>query len=132
MWSANRPGMLTCGKCLHGSRPSGIPRLPATAMLLKNVMAGVSPPIVQRAVGHGPVAEGTGLWCVPCGLGSAVRLAAAALTGCQGRRCVWVHDFTPALDTAACDVDRCVVVGVPNEATPATLKLRLGAPVFLV
>ena len=79
-----------------------------------------------------PSLKGTGLWLVPCGFESAGRLAAAALTGCQGRRCVWAHDFAPAFDTAGCDDDRCVVVGVPNEATPATLKCRLGAAVTFV
>jgi hypothetical protein len=63
---------------------------------------------------------------------AAVRLAAAALTGCQGGRCVWTHDFAPAVDTACCDVDCRVVVGVPNEATPATLKFALGATVTFV
>ena len=45
---------------------------------------------------------------------------------------MWVHDFTPALATAGGDDDRCVVVGVPNEATPATLKLCLTAAVAFV
>ena len=67
-----------------------------------------------------------------CGFESAGRLAAAALTGCQGRRCVWAHDFAPAFDTAGCDDNRCVVVGVPNEATPTTFKCRLGAAVSFV
>ncbi len=62
----------------------------------------------------------------------AFRLAAAALTGCQGGRCVRTHDFAPALDTAYCNVDRCVVVSVPNEATPATLKLALRESVSFV
>jgi hypothetical protein len=62
----------------------------------------------------------------------AIRLAAAALTGCQGGRCVWAHDFAPAFDTAGGDVDRCVVVGVPNEVTPATLECRLSAAVVFV
>ncbi|MDT5283420.1 MAG: hypothetical protein QOJ20_4615, partial [Mycobacterium sp.] len=79
-----------------------------------------------------PSLKGTGLWLVPCGFGSAGRLAAGALTGCQGRRCVWAHDFAPALDTAGCDDNRCVVVGVPNEATPTTFKCRLGAAVSFV
>lgn len=48
----------------------------------------------------------------------ALRLAAVVLTDCQGGRCVWAHDFAPALNTASGDVERCVVVGVPNEATP--------------
>jgi hypothetical protein len=60
------------------------------------------------------------------------RPAAAALTGCQGRRCVWTHDFAPAFDTARSDIDRCVVVGVPNEATSATFEYRLGAAVVFV
>src|SRR4051812_9434035 len=64
--------------------------------------------------------------------GAAFRLAAAALTGCQGGRCVWAHDFAPAFNTARCDVDRRVVVSVPNEATPATLEYRLAAAVLLV
>src|SRR5690348_12994932 len=64
--------------------------------------------------------------------GGADRLAAAALTGCQGRRCVWTHDFAPALHTAGSDVDRCVVVGVPNEVTPAAVEFRLGAAVAFV
>jgi hypothetical protein len=38
----------------------------------------------------------------------------------------------PALDTAGGDVDRCVVVGVPNEVTPATLECRLSAAVVFV
>ena len=79
-----------------------------------------------------PSLKGTGLWLVPCGFESAGRLAAAALTGCQGRRCVWAHDFAPAFDTAGCDDNRCVVVGVPNEATPTTFKCRLGAAVSFV
>ena len=79
-----------------------------------------------------PPLKGAGLWPVPCSFESAVRLAAAALTGCQGGRCVWAHDFAPALDTAGCDDDRCVVVGVPNEATPTTLKLCLGAAIAFV
>ena len=62
----------------------------------------------------------------------AIRLAAAALAGCQGGRCVRAHDFAPALDTAGSDVDCCVVVSVPNEATPATLKDRLAAAVSFV
>ena len=45
---------------------------------------------------------------------------------------MWAHDFTPALDTAGCDDLRCVVVGVPNEATPATFELTLGATVAFV
>jgi hypothetical protein len=65
-------------------------------------------------------------------VGGAIRLAAAALTGCQGGRCVWTHDFAPAFDTADCDVDRCVVVGVPNEATLATFKFALRASVSFV
>ena len=65
-------------------------------------------------------------------LRAAVRLAAAALTGCQGGRCVWAHDFAPAIDTAGCDVDCCIVVGVLNEATPATLKFTLGEAVSFV
>ena len=73
---------------------------------------------------------------VSCGLSlrfrGTDRLAAAALAGRQGGRCVWTHDFAPALHTAGCDVDRCVVVGVPNEATPNTFKNRLAAAVFLV
>ena len=60
------------------------------------------------------------------------RPAAATLTGCQGRRCVWTHDVAPAFDTARSDIDRCVVIGVPNEATPAALECRLRAAVFLV
>jgi hypothetical protein len=63
---------------------------------------------------------------------AANRLAAAALTGCQGGRCVRAHDFAPAFDTAGCDVDRCIVVGVPNEATPATFEHRLAAAIPLV
>jgi hypothetical protein len=30
------------------------------------------------------------------------------------------------------DVDRCFVIGVPNEATPARLKYRLAAAVSVV
>jgi hypothetical protein len=45
---------------------------------------------------------------------------------------VWTHDFAPAFDTAGCDDDRCIVVGVPNEATPATLEYCLGTSVALV
>ena len=45
---------------------------------------------------------------------------------------MWAHDFAPAHDTAGCDDDCCFVVGVPNEATPATLKYRLGAAVTFV
>src|SRR5258705_3383954 len=55
------------------------------------------------------------------------RLAAAALTGCQGGRCVRAHDFAPTFDTASCGV-----VGVPNEATPTTLKYRLATAVSFV
>ena len=62
----------------------------------------------------------------------AVRLAAAALTGCQGGRCVWTHDFAPTNDTALGNVVRCIVVGVPNEATPHTFENALGATVSLV
>jgi hypothetical protein len=36
------------------------------------------------------------------------------------------------LDTAGCNDNRCVVVGVPNEATPTTFKCRLGAAVSFV
>lgn len=61
--------------------------------------------------------------------GSTTRFAAAALVGCESRRCVWTHDFAPAPSTASGDVECCVVVGVPNEVTPATNKRRLGAPV---
>jgi hypothetical protein len=49
MWSIGRPGMLPGGKCLQGSIPSEIPRLALSWMLLKNVMAGVSPPIVRSS-----------------------------------------------------------------------------------
>jgi len=45
---------------------------------------------------------------------------------------VWAHDFAPAFGTAGCDDERCVVVGVPNEATPATLKFTLGAAILFV
>ena len=45
---------------------------------------------------------------------------------------MWAHDFAPAFDTAGCDDDRCIVVGVPNEATPTTLKLALRAAVTFV
>jgi len=64
--------------------------------------------------------------------GSTDRFAAAALAGCRGGHCVWTHDFAPALGTAGGDVERCVVLGVPNDVTPATDERRLGAPVFLV
>nr|CEL18699.1 transposase IS200-family protein [Kibdelosporangium sp. MJ126-NF4]CTQ98183.1 transposase IS200-family protein [Kibdelosporangium sp. MJ126-NF4] len=60
------------------------------------------------------------------------RLAAAVLTGCQVGRCVWTHDFAPAHNTTSRDVMCRIVVGVPNEATPATDKRRLRAPVLLV
>jgi hypothetical protein len=73
----------------------------------------------------------TRLRSVSCGW-VAVRLAAAAVTGCQGGRGVWAHDFAPAFNTARGGVDGCVVVGVPNEATPATLKFCLGAAVTFV
>jgi hypothetical protein len=36
------------------------------------------------------------------------------------------------LDTAGCDDNRCIVVGVPNEATPTTFKCRLTAAVSFV
>ena len=45
---------------------------------------------------------------------------------------MWAHDFAPAFDTAGGYVDRCIVVGVPNEATPATLKFALGVAVSFV
>ena len=45
---------------------------------------------------------------------------------------MWAHDFAPAFDTASGDVGRCIVVGVPNEATPATLKFTLGAAILFV
>jgi hypothetical protein len=45
---------------------------------------------------------------------------------------VGAHDFTPASDTAGCDDDRCIVVGVPNEAAPATFKCRLRATVSFI
>ncbi len=63
---------------------------------------------------------------------AAVRLAAAALTGCQGGRCVRTHDFAPTNDTALSDVVRCVVVSVPNEVTPHTFENTLRATVSLV
>ena len=75
--------------------------------------------------------RGDGLVFVPW-VRAAVRLAAAALTGCQGGRCVRTHDFVPALNTAGRDVERCIVIGVPNEATPATFECRLGAAVSFI
>ena len=42
------------------------------------------------------------------------------------------HDYAPAFNTAGGDVDCCVVVGVPNEATPATLEYGLGTSVAFV
>jgi hypothetical protein len=45
---------------------------------------------------------------------------------------VWAHDFAPAFNTAAGDVDCCVVIGVPNEATPATLEYCLRTSVAFV
>jgi hypothetical protein len=65
--------------------------------------------------------RGDGLVFVPW-VRAAVRLAAAALPGCQGGRCVRTHDFASALNTAGRDVDRCIVIGVPNEAKPATFE----------
>jgi hypothetical protein len=63
---------------------------------------------------------------------AASRLAAADLTGCQGGRCVWAHDFAPAFNTAGSDVDRRIVVGVPNEVTKTTFKCRLREAVSFV
>ena len=78
----------------------------------------------RASLSHEPRSDGTA-----CGLSHvvrvAVRLAAAALTGCQGGRGVRTRDFAPTFDTARGDVDRCVVVGVPNEAAPATLEYCL-------
>lgn len=71
-------------------------------------------------------------WCPNPPFRGADRLAAAVLTGCQGGRCVRTHYFSPAHDTALGDVVRRVVVGVPNEAAPATDERRLRAPVLLV
>jgi len=62
----------------------------------------------------------------------AIRLAAAALAGCQGRRCVRTHDFAPAFDTTDRNVDRCVVIGVSNEITPDTVEYRLRAAISFV
>jgi hypothetical protein len=62
----------------------------------------------------------------------AIRLAVAALAGCQGGRCVWTHHFAPAFDTAGCDVDRCVVCekGAELAESPGAQRgpLRLTKP----
>jgi hypothetical protein len=73
-----------------------------------------------------PSLKGRACWPVQW-LRAAVRLASAALTGCWGGRCVWAHDFAPALGTAGCDDDCRGVVDVPNETTPAPLEFTLGA-----
>lgn len=65
-------------------------------------------------------------------LRGAYRLAATFLTGCQGGRCVWAHDFAPAIDTASRDVKRRIMVSVPNEATLTTFERSLGAAVSLI
>ena len=70
--------------------------------------------------------------CSSLAFRGAVRLAAAALTGRQGGRCVWTHDFVPANNAPLGDVVRCIVIGVPNEATPHTLKDALRAPISFV
>ena len=44
---------------------------------------------------------------------------------------MWTHDFAPVFDTTHV-VERCIVVGVPKEATPSTLKVALREPVSFV
>ena len=81
----------------------------------------------------GPIPHWTGLWPAPCGfepgpLGLLLPPKLAVRVGAAYGRMTSPQRLTPRIG----NVNRCIVVGVPNEAAPATLKVALRAAIAFV